>query len=267
MAQSVAPEQNTGLFTAFRQDSPVSPIAAIEKMLWLRVPVLRQIFNKNCTNHGGPTVKLRIAIALTLAFLPAGTAFADSINFTGTNTVLGHSFVYGSGPDTVTAYAFANSGNSLDLYGKNGGATENGVGIAGQPDNEITDSTFIQLNLSNITSPFSLSIGSTQNTEWFNVCFSNVLGTVGSNCTEFADPGSNPFATPNFTRPGGDQYVSIEATGGGNSVPGAGNVLLDGLTTTPAVTPEPSSLLLLGTGIVGAAFLLRRRMTALPIHS
>ncbi len=42
---------------------------------------------------------------------------------------------------------------------------------------------------------------------------------------------------------------------------------LPGVSDNPsAVTPEPSSLLLVGTGTMGAAFLLRRRMIALPTH-
>ncbi len=198
-------------------------------------------------------MKLKLAVALTFAAACAGTAFCDTINFTGTNSTLGHSQVYGSGSTTVTAYGFGGSGL---LYGKNGGGSENGVGISGQRDNEITSTTFIQLDLSAINSPFSLSIGSTQLTEGFHVCFSSVLGTMGTSCQDFAVPGSDPFATPLFTRPAGDQFVSIQADGGRD---GEGNVLLNGLTTA---TPEPSSLLLLGTGILGAAGALRRKLAA-----
>ncbi|HWZ00781.1 MAG TPA: PEP-CTERM sorting domain-containing protein [Edaphobacter sp.] len=196
-------------------------------------------------------MKFRFAIAVAFAVACAGTAFCDTINFTGNNTDLGHSHTYTSGAISVTAYAF---GGSADLFGKNGGGSENGVGIARQFDNEISNSTFIELDLSSITNPFSLSIGSTQNTEGFKVCFSSSLGTLGGSCQDFHTPGSDPFSTGFFTLPAGDHFVTITADREGSSV------LLDGLTTT--ATPEPNSLLLFGTGIIAAAGAVRRKLAA-----
>ncbi len=202
-------------------------------------------------------MRFTLAAALTLAAACSGTAFCDTINFTGSNAALGHSQMYSSGSSTVTAYAFANGGGSLNLYGKNGGGAENGVGISGTRDNEITTTTFIQLDVSALTNPFALSIGSTQNIEGFNICFSNTLGVKGSTCTDFPVPGSDPRLTGLFTAPLGDRFVSIQADGGVESL---NNVLLDSLVTT--ATPEPSSLMLLGTGILGAAGVIRRKLGA-----
>jgi hypothetical protein len=196
-------------------------------------------------------VKFRFAIAVAFAVACAGTAFCDTINFSNPTGDLGHSHTYTSGSISVTAYAF---GGSADLFGKHDGGSENGVGIARQTDNEITSSTFIELNLSSITNPFTLSIGSTQDVEGFKVCFSSSLGTLGNHCQDFSHPGSDPFTTSSFTLPAGDQFVTITADREGS------NVLLDGLTTT--ATPEPNSLLLFGTGIVAAAGVVRRKLAA-----
>jgi hypothetical protein len=199
----------------------------------------------------GFTVKFKLAVALTFAAACVSTAFCDTINFSSPTGDLGHSHTYTSGSTSVTAYAFGGSG---DLFGKMDGGSENGVGIARQRDNEITNSTFIELDLSSVTNPFSLSIGSTQDVEGFKVCFSNSLGTLGGSCQDFFHPGSDPFSTPYFTKPLGDQFVTITADREDS------NVLLDGLTTT--ATPEPNSLLLFGTGIIAAAGVVRKKLAA-----
>ncbi len=193
-------------------------------------------------------MKFQLSAALTIAAVCAGPAFGSTINFNSPTGHQGHSQTYGA----VTAYAFANGGGSLDLFGKSDGGSEEGVGIFGTSNNEITSTTFVQLDLTNITGPFSLTIGSTQNVEGFNVCFSNTLGAVGSSCTTFSSPNPDPYTTTDFTKLG--QYVSIQADG----TPAGGNVLVNDLNY--GSVPEPSSLVLLGTGIVAAAGVVRRKL-------
>jgi len=192
--------------------------------------------------------------ALSLAVVSAAPAFCDTVSFAGnSNQTLGTSAVYGP----ITAYGFTFAGVATDLYSKFGGvgSSETGLGIAGTLDNEITPTTVVQL--SGLGDPFTLTMGSTQSVEGFDVYGSNTLGTRGAELYSYITPGIDPFTTGSLSS-NGYSFISITADPRSG---GSQNVVLDSLTTT-TTTPEPSSLLLLGTGILAAAGVVRRKLTA-----
>ncbi|MDQ2832899.1 MAG: PEP-CTERM sorting domain-containing protein [Acidobacteriota bacterium] len=201
-------------------------------------------------------MKLKLAAALVVAAC-AGTAYCGTIDFSANPGALGTSQVYGTAPATVTVYGYDVAGTTLTasrLFGKSGGGTEHGVGLKDNtPDHEISKTNAVQIDLANISGAFSLIIGSTQNSEGFLYCLSNTLGSLGS-CTDVAGAGGVDPYTLSLTKT--DRYISIE----GDGTPASGNVLLDSLSYSPV--PEPSSLLLFGTGILSAAGVIRRKLAA-----
>jgi hypothetical protein len=165
-----------------------------------------------------------------------------------------------SGWSTSTAFTSGssytlNSPIATDLFGKNAGLGETGLGLAKFSDVEIVPATLVQLDLLNLQTAnltnLTMTIGSVQTGEAFAVFDSDTSaanGAVGTLLKEGV--GGN---TQTFTILGPvsnlDRFVWITAI--------SGNVLLDnGLSATSV--PEPATLLMVGLGLVGLAGIRRK---------
>lgn len=186
---------------------------------------------------------LPVSVILTLA--PSAWATSIDFNFDNPTGILGTSQNYTSGGVTITAYGYNGNGTTTDLYGKQDGGDENGLGLKDYSDYEISTNSFVQLDLTNLwaVNPGSLdmSIGSVQWGESWKIFGSDVLGTLGTDIQN-----GTTDAPLDFTLTGKAEhytYLGVEA--------GSGNVLLSTLSVDPTQAPEPSSILLLGTGLLG----------------
>ena len=185
---------------------------------------------------------------LTCSVVPG---FGTTISFGSPTGDQGVSNSYGG--IVATAYgALAATGAPPHLWGKNDGSDENGVGLTTDPsgEHEITSGDFIQLDLTGITGPVTITMGSTTSPDAYeifgsstatNTTIANVLDTCNSASTSC----ENSFTiTPTL------RYLDFTATDG--------NVLLSSISYTQS-TPEPGTLGIVGLGgvLIG---LLRRKL-------
>lgn len=224
-------------------------------------------------------------LALGLAGLAAGPLFGSPINFNfgGTDQALASTVSYTAGGYTITASGYMGS-SSKDLYQKDDGASEDGLGLdkGGSWDHEInpqvgtTAAQAIIFNVSNLVTAGisegtfelgSLQVHSATDTEAAKACvlssgtpnYSPSSGCI-SGLTQTNDSvgsvtlnwGNNDFVEfitdPHQTDPTGNYLVdSLEVSTGSEQTP----------------TPEPASLILFGTALLGLALVGRRHLAGL----
>jgi len=169
---------------------------------------------------------LAIIFALASVAASATTLFFD--NPTGT---LGVSQSYGG---FTTAYGFSNVSTPQKLYGKDLGNDEQGIGLSGFPDNEISGLGFIQILVSGLHG-LSFEMNSTTDGEQWRVSQSNTLGVVGTLIMTGSDEGV--FHAIALTM----SYLTFQNMG----TAGGANVLLEAINFESAGrngdVPEPSA--------------------------
>ena len=200
----------------------------------------------------------KILIGLLAATCASAASAAVQIDFNNPTGDIGTSHTYSNGGLSVTAYGLTYGFASTDLFGKNNGGDENGVGIANDPsgDHEIWDGIesggFVFLDVSDLlannVSEAQFTMGSTTNgEEW------TIYGTNGAFTSLLTGDDEQWHDLPEW----GSWYNYVfSATNPGD------NVLLSALSLTQSV-PEPQTwaMMLVGFGAMGVAFRRRRRVT------
>jgi hypothetical protein len=230
-------------------------------------------------------------LVLDICVLSAAPVFADTTHtftFTSTPGPLMHSETFTStqlgrsGPLSLTAAAWALTSHSNNLFAKNGGPGNTGLGLVGGIEKEISNLpaavaagtvSFVQLNIGAMLAAaaakgldiesVTLGIDSLNPPERYTVRGSNGVGAIGNiNYGSFGPTAgvSGTFAVPisgSTARP----FINVSAHANGESV------LLESVTVTTTsvtTTPELSSagLLLIGLGALVAAGTLGKKLIA-----
>lgn len=211
---------------------------------------------------------------LGLSLFGAAPAFATgiSLNFGSPTTIIGDTATYTFGSHTVTATGYQCTDNTLGSCSTTGvmlatksGSGETGLGILGTDgDHEIQSNSFIQLDFSQLASmgftSLTFQIQSVQTGEGFRLFESSTAGTPGTtpvltvtgNGSNYPGSTVTSTVTVNFAQ---NQFIDISALANntGNDV-----LLSSASGTTGGATPEPGTLALFGTGLLGLGCMVRK---------
>jgi PEP-CTERM motif-containing protein len=205
--------------------------------------------------------------ATALATASAASA-TESVDFSTPSGTLGTTQDYVTGAGTIHASGFTDANAPTNLYGKNLGTGETGLGLtndgSGQNEIQADGSNFIQLNLSDLVGVTMVQffMNSTTAGETWQVYGTDDAGCAGAGsafCGALVNSGSDELT---HTLGGWGQYTYFDFYATGTSNGALSNVLLGGLSLTESV-PEPATwaMMLLGFGAIGVAFRRRRRTT------
>ena len=185
--------------------------------------------------------------ALSLAVAAKAGTITITFEFNNPTGALGTTETYTQGIYSIVASGFNGTDSPQDLFSKNAGGDEVGIGLTNDSDFEITPGSFIQLDLSTLPlGTFALQINSDTGADAFKLYNTSVAGTLGGVVLDSQGSTSNPLLTitPSL------RYLDLTAT--------SGNVLEGPLSFTVSTTPEPATFLMIAVGLVSVGLLGRR---------